>query len=83
MEIKGKILQIGEVKQISDKFKLQPILIETEGQYPKTVQLQLVRKAIEQIQYLQGGEVKTFSFDSESREFNGKYYTNLNCFEIS
>ena len=81
MEIKGKILQIGEVKQISDKFKLQPILIETEGQYPKTVQLQLVRKAIEQ--RISVGEVKTFSFDAESREFNGKYYTNLNCFEIS
>jgi len=80
MEIKGKILQIGEVKQISDKFKLQPILIETEGQYPKTVQLQLVRKAIEQI--ISVGDQKTFSFDAESREFNGKYYTNLNCFEI-
>jgi hypothetical protein len=83
MEIKGKILQIGEVKQISDKFKLQPILIETEGQYPKTLQLQLVRKAIEQILPLCHGESATFKFDAESREFNGKYYTNLNCFEIN
>jgi hypothetical protein len=81
MEIKGKILQIGEVKQISDKFKLQPILIETEGQYPKTVQLQLVRKAIEQ--RISVGDQRIFSFDAESREFNGKYYTNLNCFEIN
>jgi len=80
MEIKGKILQIGEVKQISDKFKLQPILIETEGQYPKTVQLQLVRKALDQI--IMAGDQKTFIFDAESREHNSKYYTNLNCFEI-
>jgi hypothetical protein len=80
MEIKGKILQIGEVKQISDKFKVQPILIETEGQYPKTVQLQLVRKALDQI--IMTGDQKTFIFDAESREHNGKYYTNLNCFEI-
>ena len=35
MEIKGKILQIWEVKQISEKFSNQDFLIETDGQYPK------------------------------------------------
>jgi hypothetical protein len=29
------------------------------------------------------GDTGTFSFDAESREYNGKYYTNLKCFKIS
>jgi hypothetical protein len=81
MEIKGKILQIGEVKQISDKFKLQPILIETGDKYPRKLQLQLKDRAMQQI--INIGDVLIFKFDAESREYNDKWYTNLNCYEIT
>ena len=81
MEIKGKILQIWEVKQISDKFKLQPILIETGDKYPRKLQLQLKDRAMQQI--INIGDVLIFKIDAESREYNDKWYTNLNCYEIT
>jgi hypothetical protein len=81
MEIKGKILQIWEVKQISEKFKLQPILIETGDKYPRKLQLQLKDRAMQQI--INIGDVLVFKFDAESREYNDKWYTNLNCYEIT
>jgi hypothetical protein len=71
MEIKGKILQIGEVKQIS----------ETGDKYPRKLQLQLKDRAMQQI--INIGDVLIFKFDAESREYNDKWYTNLNCYEIT
>ncbi|MFZ4798460.1 MAG: DUF3127 domain-containing protein [Bacteroidia bacterium] len=83
MEIKGKILQIWEVKQISEKFSNQDFLIETDGQYPKKVLMQAMKSAQPYLDKLVLGDTGTFSFDAESREYNGKYYTNLKCFKIS
>ena len=82
MEIKGKILQIWEVKQITEKFSNQDFLIETESQYPKKVLMQANEKIRPYLDKLVIGEIKTFHFDVESRESNGKYYTNIKCFKI-
>ena len=82
MEIKGKILQIWEVKQITEKFSNQDFLIETEGQYPKKLLMQANEKIRPYLDKLSMGDVKTFYFDVESRESNGKYYTNIKCFKI-
>lgn len=82
MEIKGKILQIWEVKQISDKFSNQDFLIETEGQYPKKLLMQANEKIRPFLDKLVLGDTATFHFDVESREYNGKYYTNIKCFKI-
>jgi hypothetical protein len=83
MEIKGKILQIWEVKQISDKFSYQEFLIETDGQYPKKVLLQAQKQAMSDIQKGGEGMYATFHIDLESREYNNKYYTNIKCFKTS
>ena len=82
MEIKGKILQVSEVKQISEKFSFQEFLLQTDGQYPKTIQLQAMKTAQPHLQRMGVGASGTFKIDIESKEFNGKWYTNIKCFAV-
>jgi hypothetical protein len=82
MEIKGKLLQVMELRQISDKFALQEFLIETEGQYPKKIMLQSFKTATESLMRMRIGDSATFFIEPESKEYNGKWYTSIKCFKI-
>ena len=79
MEIKGKIINIHQVKKISEKFSVQEFLIETQGQYPKKVALQAINRCQFDLVRMGIGASGSFTFDAESKEFNGKWYTNLRC----
>ena len=85
MDLKGKVITIlpmvtGEGK--NGPWKKLEFLIETGDQYPKKVLFGLMGTKIDQNQVLEGQEV-VVSFDAESREYNGRYYTNLNAWKVS
>lgn len=85
MDLKGKViltmpLVTGEGK--NGQWRKQEFVIETGDQYPKKVLFSLMGTKIDQNPVVLGQEV-VVSFDAESREYNGKYYTNLNAWKIS
>jgi hypothetical protein len=87
MEIKGRITNILPIKsgvsQGGKEWSNQTIAIETEGQYPKTVALQLSGKSLDYNKdKLKIGQLITAKFDVSSREYNGNYYTTLNVFNV-
>lgn len=55
-------------------------VIETAGQYPKKVCLQLFGDKVNECPNV-GDEVKV-SFDVDSREWNGKWFTQLNAWKV-
>lgn len=83
MEIKGKCiailpLQSGQGK--NGEWKSQDFVIETDGQYPKKVCINVYG---DKIQYIPAIDAKVnVSFDVESREYNGRWYTSLRAFKI-
>lgn len=78
-EITGTVTNILPVEQIKDKQK-QTFAIKTDGQYPKTVAFEVWNDKIQYIKSI--GSVVTVSYDVESREYGGKYYTQLKAFAI-
>lgn len=85
MDVKGKIiltmpLVTGEGK--NGQWRKQEFLIETGDQYPKKVLFSLMGAKIDQNPVNVGQEV-IVSFDAESREYNGRYYTNLNAWKVT
>ena len=88
MEIKGRITNIlpirsGKTVGSGKEWSNQVIAIETDGQYPKTVALQLSGKSLDYNKdKLKIGQVITAKFDVSSREYNGQYYTTLGAFNI-
>jgi hypothetical protein len=41
MKIKGKLVNVGQTINVSDKFKKREIWLETQEQYPQTLSLQI------------------------------------------
>lgn len=84
MDIKGKVVQIlpmeGGTSKNGNTWQKASIIIETAAnpQYPKRVKLSNMKKAGEFSKIAVGAEL-TFSVDIESREFNGRWYTEITC----
>ncbi len=80
MEITGKVVKLGgltEGTSARGPWRKQDLIIETEEQYPKTVCLTCWTNQIEEIQSMVPGQPIKAQIDISSREFNGKWYTDV------
>ena len=80
MEITGKVLRLGamiEGTSARGPWRKQDLIIETEEQFPKTVCLTCWTNQIEEIQKFAPGQSIKAQIDLSSREFNGKWYTDV------
>lgn len=80
MEVVGKIilklpLQSG-VSQAGNNWKKQEYVLETEDSYPKKVHFDFFGDKADQFPLNVGDRVR-LSFDIESREYNGRWYTSI------
>ncbi|MFZ5429869.1 MAG: DUF3127 domain-containing protein [Bacteroidota bacterium] len=87
LNLKGKLVRILQVEsgvsRAGNAWKKQDFVIETDDQYPKTVCFTLFNDKVTLLAGINPGEPLEVSFDVESREFNGKFYHNLNAWKIS
>lgn len=85
MEITGKVVAILPLESgqgRNGEWKKQQFVIEIEsGQFPKKVCAQLWGDKIAQAGLSLGEMVKVF-FDIESREFNGRWYTDVKAWRV-
>lgn len=84
MEITGKCIVALQIESGTSKsgntWQKRNFVIETAGQYPKKVCLQLFGDKVNDCPNV-GEEVKV-SFDAESREWNGRWFTQLNAWKV-
>jgi len=57
-------------------------VIETGGEYPKTICFDAWGKTVQYAEALTQGQQVEVSFEPESREYNGRWYTNLRAYRI-
>lgn len=84
MEIKGKIIKLLPLQtgtSARGEWRKQEFVIETPGQFPKQVCLYMWGDAIDNSKLQEGREI-TASIEIESREYNGKYYTNVKAWRV-
>ena len=84
MEISGTVVtllpqQSGQGK--NGVWKKQEFILETPGQYPKKVCLSLWGEKVDEIKVSIGDSI-TASVNAESREYNGRWYTDLRAWKI-
>ena len=87
MEISGKIIQVlpeqGGVSKTSGKeWKMQSYVLETQEQYPRKVHFEVFGEDRIKANPCQLDDIVTVSFDIESREFNGRWYTSIRAWKI-
>ena len=84
MELTAKLIQLFPLQTGTGKngqWKKQDIIVETEGTYPKKVCISIWGDKINE-SVLQIGSQLAISFDVESREYNGKWYTDVKAWKI-
>jgi hypothetical protein len=84
MQLQAKLIQLLPVQTGESKngiWKKRDMIVETEGQYPKKICVTLWNERVEDPS-LQIGEMLNVSFDIESREFNGRWYTDVKAWKI-
>ncbi len=84
MEISGKIIFVlpfieGEGR--NGKWRKQSYVLETADQYPRKVCFDLFNDRIEQFPLKVGDQVEV-SFDIDSREYNGRWFTNIQAWKV-
>jgi hypothetical protein len=85
LEISGKIIELLPVKSgqsSNGEWRKQEYILETETQYPKKVCFMAWGDKIDQFNIKQG-EPLTVSIDLESREYNGRWYTDVKAWQVS
>ncbi|MEI6945877.1 DUF3127 domain-containing protein [Paraflavisolibacter sp. H34] len=84
MQLNAKLIQLLPVQTGNGKngqWKKQDIIVETEGQYPKKVCISIWGDKVD-ASLLQPGNMLAISFDVESREYNGRWYTDVKAWKV-
>jgi len=77
-----EILPLQTGKGRNGEWKKQEIIVETAGQYPKKVCVSIWGDKLDGVN-LKKGQAYDISFDIESREFNGRWYTDVKAWKIT
>ncbi|MCU0416410.1 MAG: DUF3127 domain-containing protein [Cytophagaceae bacterium] len=83
MQLTATLIQLLPLQSGTGKngtWKKQEIIVETEGQYPKKVCISLWGDKAEIP--MQVGQKLKIDFDVESREYNGKWYTDVKAWKV-
>ena len=84
MELKGKIIEVLPEKSGTSArggWRKQEYVIEIPGDYPKQVCFMVWGDKIDQFG-IADGEDLTVHFDLESREYNGRWYTDVKAWRV-
>jgi hypothetical protein len=84
MNIKAKLVQLLPLQTGMGKngqWRKQDIIVETDSQYPKKICLSIWGDKINDKQLIIGNQLD-ITFELESREFNGKWYTDVRAIQL-
>lgn len=87
-KLTGKILSIGQVMVVSEKFQKLEFVIETIEQYPQKIMLQLTQDKVELIKYYSVGKIIDANVNIKGREWINpdgvaKYFITLDVWSMS
>ncbi len=84
MEVTGNVIAkmpvVSGTSKAGNSWQKQEFVVETSGQYPRKVCFQLFGDKVDECPAV-GDEVKV-NFDPESREWQGRWFTQLNAWKV-
>ena len=79
----GRLHKVFDTEQKSATFSVRDFVIETaDDKLPQMVKFQLTQDKCALVDDYSEGDDITVEFDLRGREWNGKYFTNLNAWRI-
>lgn len=82
-EIEGKLHKKYDTEKKSGTFQAREfVLLVEDGQYPNYIKFQLVQDRVTILDGIEEGATIKVHFDLRGREWQGKYFTNLQAWRI-
>jgi single-strand DNA-binding protein len=82
-DLTGKIKLVQEAKTFDSGFtKREMVVIVEDGKYPQEINIEFVQDKVSLLDALQVGQEVTVTFDIRGREYNGRYFNNLQGWKI-
>lgn len=82
-EVEGTLHKKFDTENKTDTFQAREFVLEVaDGNYPQLVKFQLVQDRCALLDTFAENEKMKVHFDLRGREWNGKYFTNLNAWRL-
>jgi len=82
LEVKGILYKKFETQSKSNSFQIREFVLKMEGQYPQLVKFQLTQDRCDVLNNFEENDEVNVHFDLRGREWEGKFFTNLNAWKI-
>lgn len=83
-DMEGTVKLIEELKTFPSGFSKREFVITTEGErFPQEIKFECVKDRTALLDSVKEGQKIRISFDIQGREYNGKYFVNLNAWKIA
>lgn len=81
-ELNGSVKEIFEEQTFGSGFNKREFVVTTEDKFPQEIKFECVKDKVELVNKLKKGDKVKVSFDLRGREWQGKYFVNLNAWKI-
>ncbi len=81
-EIEGLLHKKFDTEKKTESFQAREFVITLDGNYPQHIKFQLTQDRCQIVDQVNEGEKIKVFFDLRGREWQGKYFTNLNAWKI-
>lgn len=82
-ELTGKVKVIQEQQTFESGFTKREMVVTVEdGKYPQDISLEFIQEKVALLDNISEGEEVTVSFDIRGREYNGRYFNNLQGWKV-
>jgi hypothetical protein len=82
-DLTGKIKLIQDAQTFGSGFTKREMVVTVEdGKYPQDINLEFVQDKINLLDNLRVGQQVTVTFDLRGREYNGRYFNNLQAWKV-
>lgn len=81
-DITATLHKVFDTESKTQTFQAREFVLKTDGQYPQFVKFQLTQDKCDLIDNHKEGDMIKVYFDLRGREWNEKYFTNLNAWRI-
>jgi single-strand DNA-binding protein len=82
-DLTGKVKLIQDAQTFGSGFTKREMVVTVEdGKYPQEINLEFVQDKVSLLDNVQVGQEVTVTFDIRGREYNGRYFNNLQGWKI-
>ncbi len=82
-DLTGKVKLVQDAQTFGSGFTKREVVVTVEdGKYPQDISLEFVQDKVSLLDNVQAGQEVTISFDIRGREYNGRYFNNLQGWKI-